>query len=161
MKIGNRRLWSNSRVIVGKVLEEKLRRRGRQSLGVIPETKTWGHVINDAMMMQLDAREKDEEWMPSQEPGWIVVEEETEKSVYYIDSEGQFWDEVSNKLLDKEGVIAARLDEIQQIRHHNVYEKVPLSECHQNTGKSPIKVKWVDINKGDEINKEYRSRLVA
>ena len=32
VKIGNRRLLSNSRVIVGKVLEEKLRRRGRQSL---------------------------------------------------------------------------------------------------------------------------------
>ena len=49
----------------------------------------------------------------------------------------------------------------QQIRNHNVYEKVPLEECHQKTGKAPIKVKWVDINKGDEINKEYRSRLVA
>ena len=89
------------------------------------------------------------------------MEEGNEKSFYYIDSEGQYWDEISNKLLDKEGVIAARLDEIQQIRHHNVYEKVPLSECHQNAGKSPIKVKWVDINKGDEISKEYRSRLVA
>ena len=53
------------------------------------------------------------------------------------------------------------MDEIQQIRNHKVYEKVPLQECHQKTGKSPIKVKWVDINKGDEINKEYRSRLVA
>ena len=39
--------------------------------------------------------------------------------------------------------------------------KVPISECHQNTGKSPIKVKWIDITKGDEVNKEYRSRLVA
>ena len=58
-------------------------------------------------------------------------------------------------------MIAARLDEIQQIRTHNVYVKVPISECYQNTGKYPIKVKWVDINKGDEINKEYRSRLVA
>ena len=58
-----------------------MRRRGRQSLGVIPETKPWGQVINDAMMMQLDARERDEEWMPSKEPGWIVVEDGIEKSV--------------------------------------------------------------------------------
>ena len=58
-------------------------------------------------------------------------------------------------------MIAARFDEIQQIRNHNVYEKIPLEGCHQRTGKAPIKVKWVDINKGDEINKEYRSRLVA
>ena len=56
--------------------------------------------------------------MPSKEPGWIVVEDGSEKSVYYIDSEGQYWDEISNKLLDREGVIAARLDEIQQIRNH-------------------------------------------
>ena len=127
MKIGNRRLWSNSKVIVGRVLEEKLRRRGRQSLEVIPETKPWGQVINDATMMQLDARERDEEWMPSKEPGWIVVEDGIEKSVYYVDSEGQYWDEISNKLLDREGVIAARLDKIQQIRNHDVYVKVPLS----------------------------------
>ena len=58
-------------------------------------------------------------------------------------------------------MIAARLDEIQQIRNHNVDEKVPTTECYQKTGKAPIKVKWVDINKGDEINKEYRSRLGA
>ena len=81
--------------------------------------------------------------------------------MYYLDSEGRYWDETSHKLLDSSGVIAARLDEIQQIRNHNVYEKVPTAECHQKTGKAPIRVKWMDINKGDEINKEYRSRLVA
>ena len=81
MKIGNRRLWSNSRVIVGKMREEKLRRIGRQSLGVAPETKPWGKVIQDAMLMQLEVRERDEEWMPSREPGWIVMEREKETSV--------------------------------------------------------------------------------
>ena len=58
-------------------------------------------------------------------------------------------------------MIAPRLDEIQQIRNHKVYEKVPVEECHPKTGKAPNKVKRVDINKGDEINEEYRSRLVA
>ena len=29
------------------------------------------------------------------------------------------------------------------------------------TGKAPIGCKWVDVNKGDEQNPEYRSRLVA
>ena len=38
-----------------------------------------------------------------------------------------------------------------------VYKKVPRSEA---TGKV-ISVRWVDINKGDEINPNYRSRLVA
>ena len=29
------------------------------------------------------------------------------------------------------------------------------------SGKQPIGVRWIDINKGDEVNPEYRSRLVA
>ena len=44
------------------------------------------------------------------------MDRDDEKSVYYVDTEGQYWDEISNKKLDKEGVIAARLDEIQQVR---------------------------------------------
>ena len=36
VRIGNRRLWSNSRAIIGKMLEEKLRGRGRKSLGLKP-----------------------------------------------------------------------------------------------------------------------------
>ena len=34
-------------------------------------------------------------------------------------------------------------------------------ECWEATGKGPIGVRWVDINKGDEDRPEYRSRLVA
>ena len=29
-----------------------------------------------------------------------------------------------------------------------LYDKVPLQECYDNTGKAPISTKWVDINKG-------------
>ena len=42
-----------------------------------------------------------------------------------------------------------------------VYEKVALQECWDVTGKDPIGEKWVDINKGDTLNPNYRSRLVA
>ena len=132
-----------------------------QSLGLRPETTSWGEVIHEATLVQLEKREGEEEWEPSKEPGWLVLECEEQKSVYYLDSEGRCWDETSHKLLDSSEVIAARLDEIQQIRNHKVYEKVPLGECHQRSGKASIKVKWLDTNKGDEINKEYRSRLVA
>ena len=31
----------------------------------------------------------------------------------------------------------------------------------KKTGKKPIGSRWVDINKGDEVNSDYRSRLVA
>ena len=44
---------------------------------------------------------------------------------------------------------------------HKVYEKVPIQQCWDETGKNPITVRWLDINKGDEDSPEYRSRLVA
>ena len=40
-------------------------------------------------------------------------------------------------------------------------KKRPRSECFEVTGKAPIGVRWVDINKGDDQSPEYRSRLVA
>eukprot|EP00973_Karenia_brevis_P049190 6823036-Karenia_brevis.AAC.1 len=42
-----------------------------------------------------------------------------------------------------------------------VYKKVPKSKCHQLTGREPIGVRWVDVNKQDNDNPLYRSRLVA
>lgn len=48
-----------------------------------------------------------------------------------------------------------------EVWKRGLYVKVPLQECWDRTGKKPITVKWVDINKGDEKNPEYRSRLVA
>ena len=42
-----------------------------------------------------------------------------------------------------------------------MYNKVQVSRCLDETGKPPIGVRWVDINKGDNVHPEYRSRLVA
>ena len=50
---------------------------------------------------------------------------------------------------------------MQEFRKHRVYDKVDIQECWDNTGKEPIGTRWVDINKGDESNPDYRSRLVA
>ncbi len=36
-----------------------------------------------------------------------------------------------------------------------------MTKCCQKTGKTPITLKWVDVNKGYEANKRYRSRLVV
>ena len=47
------------------------------------------------------------------------------------------------------------------IAKHGVYKKVPISRAWDETGKAPIAVRWVDINKGDDVNANYRSRLVA
>ena len=44
---------------------------------------------------------------------------------------------------------------------NEVWLKRPRSEAHRVTGKRPISVKWVDVNKGDDLTPNYRSRLVA
>ena len=42
-----------------------------------------------------------------------------------------------------------------------VWIKVPISECYTNTGKAPVDTRWIDINKGDDDNPNYRFRLVG
>ena len=50
---------------------------------------------------------------------------------------------------------------MQEFRKHGVYVKVPIQQCWDETGRAPIGVIWVDVNKGDEEFPDYRSRLVA
>ncbi len=72
--------------------------------------------------------------------------------------EDRFFDEANNQELEGDKVREARKLEVQFLRSMNVYEKVDLEECFQNTGAKPITVKWVDTVKKDG---RYRSRLVA
>ena len=68
---------------------------------------------------------------------------------------------MTGKELDYDEVIKARMDEIDGLRDTQVWEVVPREICFERTGKGPIRGRWVDINKGDDINKVYRSRYVA
>ena len=72
------------------------------------------------------------------------------------------WDDVvSGNELDPEMVLKARKEEMDQFKKHEVYEKVREEVCLAVTGKAPIGSRWIDINKGDDANPDYRSRLVA
>ena len=71
------------------------------------------------------------------------------------------WDDITGKEMDWDMVVAARMEEMEEVRKHGVYEKVLIQECINRTGKKPLKVRWVDVNKGDDVTPEYRSRLVA
>ena len=75
--------------------------------------------------------------------------------------EEQYSDDASGKLLDPEGVRQARAVEMGHVKELGVYRKVPIQQCWDKTRRGPIAVRWVDINKGDGINPDYRSRLVA
>lgn len=36
-----------------------------------------------------------------------------------------------------------------------------IEECYARTGKRPIIVRWIDVNKGDSLNPNYRARQLA
>ena len=71
------------------------------------------------------------------------------------------WDDVTGNELDTKLTMKARMEEMEQFKKHQVYEKVKEEVCWQVTGKGPIGTRWIDINKGDENNPDHRSRLVA
>ena len=71
------------------------------------------------------------------------------------------WDDKVGQELDPEVVRKARALEMEWYRKMNVFEKRPTQECFGKTKKPPIKVKWVDHNKGDRQHINVRSRLVA
>ena len=70
-------------------------------------------------------------------------------------------DDQSGEELDVQQVRGARKEEIMYFRKMKVYDKVPKSKCWEETNRAPIGVRWVDINKGDSMSPNYRSRLVA
>jgi hypothetical protein len=72
----------------------------------------------------------------------------------------QAWDDVSGRELKASKVREARAEEIEYIHKTNLYTKVPRSKA-TNLGAKVISVRWIDINKGDAILENYRSRLVA
>ena len=71
------------------------------------------------------------------------------------------WDDVNdNSPLKPELVQAARATEMEYFQNMGVYEVVPRSELDACGGKL-IDTRWIDTNKADELNPEYRSRLVG
>ena len=72
-----------------------------------------------------------------------------------------FWDDVNGGYLDPVRVTAARKDEMSWVDKQELLDIVEVSQCYEETGKAPITLKWVDTNKGDEQDPNYRSRLVV
>ena len=72
----------------------------------------------------------------------------------YRDSE--FIDDTTGIQLEKTKAIAARRLEIEYFKKMGVYSKVK-REYWMRT----ITTRWLDTNKGDELNPNYRARLVA
>ena len=70
------------------------------------------------------------------------------------------WDDVSNAELLPHLVKEARKVEMEYFEKLKVYDRVHRSHQVQTGGKI-IGVRWVDVNKGDATDTNYRSRLVG
>ncbi len=74
---------------------------------------------------------------------------------------GKYVDDMSKQVLKDSLVQEARATELLHFNSKGVWRKRPRSDASQKTGRSPITVRRVDVNKGDDIHTNYRSRLVA
>ena len=69
----------------------------------------------------------------------------------------QTWDDHTGASLDAKKVKDARQLEMEYHDKMHVFDKVPIAQCWERTGKAPLKARWVDIDRGTR----YRSRWVA
>ena len=74
---------------------------------------------------------------------------------------GKCSDDLTKQVLKDVLVEEARAKELAYFHSKGVWLKVPIGRVRAATGRPPITVRWVDVNKGDEQNPNYRSRLVA
>ena len=75
-------------------------------------------------------------------------------------SEALAWDDLTGMRLKADQVIEARDKEMKYVRDMKVWTKIP-RRMAQARGWKIIKTRWIDINKGDDENPVYRSRLVG
>ena len=72
-----------------------------------------------------------------EKPGILLIEDGDDRSIYYCDSWGRYWDEITNKKLSEKLVTAARLDEIRGLYQYGVIS-VSAGRRHERPHKSEI-----------------------
>ena len=70
------------------------------------------------------------------------------------------WDDLTGMKLDAGRVVEARSKEVTYLREKRVYDKIRRQQALRRKW-NIIKTRWIDINKGDDENPVYRSRLVG
>ena len=91
-----------------------------------------------------------------------VEEVEINGYVFRFDSgEGPFFDDLTGQELPTLLVKEARRKELAYFEEKHVWRRVPIGQAVSISGRSPISVRWVDVNKGDDVTPDIRSRLVA
>ena len=76
-------------------------------------------------------------------------------------SSERYVDDLTGKPLCRELCRKARATKLDDFRDKDVWTIRKVNEAPRRTGKPPITVRWVEFNKGDDLNPKIRSRLVA
>lgn len=109
--------------------------------------------LNCVMLDGGDARAVEEHYVAGDHYGNVLK--------FTIQSDERFIDDLSGQPLDPVLCRAARKLEMDFVRDKGLWVKRSIRECWEKTGKPPVTVRWVETNKGDDINPNIRSRLVA
>jgi hypothetical protein len=104
--------------------------------------------------------------LPRESDSWSdrKLEAKAEKLLYVKiakSDEEEFKDSVTGQMLDADLVREARRKELEYFEAMKVWLRKPREDSFKHMGKPPISVRWIDVNKGDDSNPGYRSRLVA
>ena len=70
-------------------------------------------------------------------------------------------DSLTKQQLPTDLVKIARRKELAYFESKEVWRRVPIAEAWKTSGRPPVTVRWVDVNKGDDESPDIRSRLVA
>ncbi len=105
-----------------------------------------------------EAEMGDEELRRRCERLWMI---ELDEDCLAMSEEVSPRDATTGQPLRPDLVREARRKELEYFAAKGVWVKRSRDEAFANQGKAPITVKWVDVNKGDDDNPNYRSRLVA
>ena len=66
------------------------------------------------------------------------------------------WDDLTGMKLEAGKVKEVRQKEMQYVKDKSVWAKIPRAVA-QTKGWKIVKTRWIDINKGDDVNPVYRS----
>ena len=78
-----------------------------------------------------------------------------------VDNNTKFYDDMTGEPLPKDLVMKARAEDIEFFHRKSVYKAVDKDLAYQQTGKPPITIRWLYVNKGDREHPDIRARLVA
>ena len=72
-----------------------------------------------------------------------------------------FYDDITANKINTELVLQAIAEQLCEVRKFQVYGKVPFKIARTTRVITPIGVRWLNINKGDDESPEIRCRMVA